>query len=361
MLPASSEPPKSLTATFAERFVRVALANVGTEYPYHLVHLLRSDADAAPPRALHPAFYGSYDWHSCVHMHWTLARCLRRFPSLPSADAISAHFDARLTPAHIAREIAYFDAPGRASFERPYGWGWLLALQSELARLACSETRAERWRDALAPFAAHLAQRFVDWLPRLDYPVRAGAHTNSAFALVLADRYAQSQQHPALRSAIGERALAWFAADRRYPAEYEPGGDDFLSGGLCEAALMLRTADYFGPSTTLRTGPSTSLRTGFSDWWQAFEPAPAALARWLRPARVSDASDPKIVHLHGLNLSRAWCWRLLAPHLPAPLRPEIDSAVAALLASSLSAATDGLYVGTHWLASFAVLALDTRD
>lgn len=318
----------------------MALANLGTAYPYHLVHLARGDDDARAPRHLHAVFHGAYDWHSSVHMHWTLARCLRRFPSLPLADAIANHFDTRLTAPAVAGEVAYCSV--RPTFERPYGWGWLLMLQSELAALANAHPAASHWRDALAPLAGLLAQRFVDVLPRLDYPVRAGAHTNSAFALVLAWDYAQAQQHRALAAAIAARAPAWFAADRRYPAEYEPSGDDFLSGGLTEALLMLRVSNG----------------CDFADWWEAFAPAPAALARWLAPARVSDATDAKIVHLHGLNLSRTWCWRQLLPHLPPDLQPAVERAITAHIAASLPAATSGDYVGTHWLASFALLALE---
>ncbi len=334
----------ALTEALAAQFARIALDNIGREYPYHELHLLQSDGDARPPRELHPVFHGSYDWHSCAHMHWTLARCLRRFPALPAANAIAAHFDARLTPAAVAREIAYFDAPGRATFERPYGWGWLLALQSELMQLASREPAALRWRDALAPLADRLAQRFVDWLPRQEFPVRNGTHANSAFALLRALEYARRARHSALRAAVVDRARAWFARDRSYPADYEPGGDDFLSGGLCEALLMLNAAD-----------------DSFADWWPQFEPAPAALARWLVPVAVSDPRDAKIVHLHGLNLSRAWCWRALAPRLPAALRSAAVAAVDSHLDTSMPAALAGDYVGTHWLASFALLALDAGD
>jgi hypothetical protein len=331
---------RALTEGLAAQLARVALDNVDREYPYHVLHLLHADGDARPPRELHPVFHGSYDWHSCVHMHWTLARCLRRFPALPEARAIAAHFDARFTADAVAREIVYLETPGRATFERPYGWGWLLALQAELEQLA-----QRRWRDALAPLAALLAQRMVEWLPRQHYPVRNGTHANSAFALIHALDYARRASQPALRAAIAERARAWFARDRRYPADYEPGGDDFVSGGLCEALLMLRAGDA----------------RHFGAWWDAFEPGGDALAHWLAPVAVSDPRDAKIVHLHGLNLSRAWCWRALAPHLPVRLRTVVADAAAALVEASLPAALAGDYVGTHWLASFALLALDTDD
>lgn len=331
----------SFDAGTARRLSAVALSNVGTEYPYHLVHMVRAADDVRAPRDLFPVFWGSYDWHSCVHMHWTLARCLRLAADAVDAGAIEAHFDARLTAAAVEREVAYFATPGHASFERPYGWGWFLRLAAELGVLAVDRPHARSWAGAIAPLAALLAQRFIDFLARAEYPVRAGSHGNSAFALVLAADYARRHQHRALAQAIAACAASWFGKDRRYPAAYEPSGDDFLSPGLCEALLMAATL------------PGCD----FGDWWEAFVPAHDALARWLLPVEVSDASDPKIVHLHGLNLSRAWCWRRLLPLLPQALHAAVEEAADASLAASLHAATDGEYVGTHWLASFALLAL----
>lgn len=340
-----TDPAKSLPAPSADtlaRFVDVARSNVASEYPFVLVHFAHSDADLAPPRVLHPVFFGSYDWHSCVHMHWTLARCLRRAADAPWAAKVRAHFDARLSADAVARELAYFAAPGRASFERPYGWGWLLKLLAELDQMVATEPAAARWRDALAPLADHIGDRLLAFLPRADFAVRAGTHGNTAFALLLALDYAQTVQHRALARAIEVRARHWFGRDRRYPAHYEPSGDDFLSAGLCEAALMQRVVDG----------------CDYADWWQAFAPAAESLATWLAPVPVSDPTDPKIVHLHGVNLSRAWCWRKLLPALPTELQAPVARAVAAHLAASLPAATEGDYVGTHWLASFALLALD---
>jgi len=331
----------AFTRALGESLARVALANLATEYPHLLQHLLASDADARPPRALHPVFWGSYDWHSSVHMHWTLARCLRLARELPSAARAVAHFDARLLPAHVETELAYLRGAGRASFERPYGWAWLLKLQAELELLVRERESARRWRDALAPLADEIAMRLLAFLPRLDYPVRAGTHGNTAFALILALDYARIVQHRALARSVAERAQTWFGRDRRYPADYEPGGDDFLSGGLVEAVLMRRTCDD----------------DRFSEWWDAFAPASDALVRWLAPVRVGDARDPKIVHLHGLNLSRAWCWRVLRCSLPAALHDPVDRAIEAHLAASFAAAVEGDFVCTHWLASFALLAL----
>lgn len=332
----------ALGPELAERWAGVALRNVASPYPYKLDQLLSADADARPPRTLHPAFWGSYDWHSCVHMHWTLTRLLRRFPGHRLASATEEHLLARLTDVAIAGELRSLARPGHASFERPYGWGWLLKLAAELERLAQERPTAAAAARALAPLAAAIADRFLDYLPRVDYPSRAGTHTNTAFALLLTLDYAELRQHRALISLIGQRAERWFGRDRCYPAAYEPSGEDFLSPGLVEAALVRRAVDG----------------CSFVDWWAQFEPEPAALASWLTPARISDPRDPRIVHLHGLNLSRSWCWRQLQPDLPAPLAAPVRDAIDAHLAASLPAAIEGDYVATHWLASFGLLALD---
>jgi hypothetical protein len=317
----------------------IALRSVGAEYPFHLVHLARSNADVRVPRRLHPVFHGAYDWHSSAHMHWSLVRCLRLHPDADWAPKIAAHFNARFTVEAVAGECGYFTASGRTAFERPFGWAWLLLLAVELEALASHRVDAQRWRDALAPLATLLAGRLISWLPRAQFAVRTGTHNNSAFALILAQRFA-AVRDAALADAIAERALSWFGADRRYPADYEPGGDDFLSGGLCEALLMARLlpADRWAA------------------WWSTFAPADSALERWLRPVPVSDASDPKIVHLHGLNLSRAWCWRQLLPLLPGPLQARAAQAAQAQVQASQAVAVNGEYVGTHWLASFVLLA-----
>jgi hypothetical protein len=331
-----------LTPIHAEQFARRALANTTTEYPYKLDQLLASDRDLAPPRALHPVFWGSYDWHSCVHMHWTLVRLLRRFPDHPLAAPTCGHLAARLTPAAIAGELATLAGPYRQTFERPYGWGWLLKLAAELERLAEELPVAAPWRDAVSPLAHAFAGRFLAYLPRADLPVRVGMHGNSAFALWLALDWCEAVRHRTLRNAIAERANRWFGHDQRYPARYEPAGEDFLSAGLVEAALMKRIV----------------ASRSFAVWWERFRPLDEDLSTWLTPVAVSDPTDARIVHLHGVNLTRACCWRLLLPALAATLQATVAQSIKAHLAVSLPAATGGEYVGTHWLASFAVLALD---
>ena len=330
----------SLPPTTLERFVDVALTNVRAEYPYHVVHFARGDGEIQPPRALYPAFYGSYDWHSCVHMHWTLARAL----ALPAPEGCharaAAHLTERLTAGALAAELRYCEA--RPAFERPYGWAWLLQLAAEcntLARVSALPA-LHAAAEALAPLASLFRERLIAWLPRVEYPVRAGTHGNSAFGLVLAARYATVVGDRELHAALAAAAERWYGADRSYPAVYEPSGDDFLSGGLCAALAMARLVP----------------RERFSAWWATFRPDPAGLARWRTPAGVSDPTDPKIVHLAGLNLSRAWCWRELAPLLPPGESEAASAAAQEHLARSLGAATEGDYVGTHWLASFALLA-----
>ena len=333
-----------LDAHLAATLARVALTNVATEYPYKLDQVLGDDDDVRTPRTLHPVFHGSYDWHSCVHMHWSLARLLRLYPDHAEAGATREHFEQHLTAAAIRGELATLAEPRRATFERPYGWGWFLKLAAELNLLAAQQRAAVAWCDAVAPLAQAFADRFVEFLPRASYPTRAGTHANSAFALLLALDYCEVLQHRALQRLIAARANLWFGRDRRYPADYEPSGEDFLSSGLVEAALMRRVVDG----------------CSFADWWEQFVPTRDALNAWMQPVAISDAHDPKIVHMHGLNLSRAWCWQQLLPEFDDELKRAVSTSIAAHLAASLQAASQGEYVGTHWLASFALLALTEK-
>jgi len=323
----------ALTAEIAEHFAQTALGHVTREYPNKLDHVLTSDADARGPKALHPIFYGSFDWHSCVHGYWTLATCLRLYPDMPSASAIRALFDRMLTPEAVAGELAYLHRPSSDGFERPYGWAWLLKLQHGLEALG-----EPRWADALRPLAVAFADRFRAFLPKADYPVRTGTHTSTAFATVLALDYADAFD-PELAVLLRSKAVAWYSADGG-AAAWEPSQDDFLSPTLMEAACMRRVLEP----------------AAFASWFEAFLPRlaecePAAL---FAPAKVSDRSDGKIAHLDGLNLSRAWCWRLLAAGHP---QADLMRQTAAVhLAASLPHVT-GDYMGEHWLASFALLAL----
>jgi hypothetical protein len=325
-----------LEADTAAAFARLTLGHIRQEYPHKLDHLLTGPDDVLGPAALHPIFHGSFDWHSCVHGWWQLLTLARLHPDLPEAAAIRARADAMLTVEKVAGEVAYLDRPGTAGFERPYGWAWALALHGEAARHDAS------WGTALEPLARAFALRFRLFLPKLTYPVRTGAHGNIAFALVLASDWA-ALHDSRLAALIGERARTWFGADRGCQG-WEPGGDEFLSPALCEALLMSRVL----------SGPA------FRDWFAAFLPRvargePAAL---FTPASVSDRTDGKIAHLDGLNLSRAWCWRRLARELGPghAAAARIEDAADRHLRASLPHLADD-YMGAHWLATFALLAL----
>jgi hypothetical protein len=324
-----------LTPDLAARFAGIALGHVTREYPHKLDHVLEGDADAATPRTLHPIFHGSFDWHSCVHGYWMLAALRRRFPDGEAAGRIAALFDAMLTEEKVAGELAYLQRPSSRGFERPYGWAWLLALAVALAP-------EPRWSVALRPLAEAFAARFKTFLPKADYPIRTGGHANTAFALHLAFGYAQAFQDGDLEAAIRERAATWYGGDRAAPA-WEPSGDDFLSPTLTEAQLM--------------ANPQVG-GAGARDWLAAFLPElhagqPATL---FHPVRVSDRSDGKIAHLDGLNLSRAWAWRELAQGLEPQAAAVARAAAERHLAASLPHVA-GDYMGEHWLATYAVLAL----
>jgi hypothetical protein len=326
-----------LTPDLASRLAAIALGHVAREYPNVLVHAIRGPEELGTPRALHPIFYGSYDWHSCVHGHWLLASLLRLHPDMPEGAAIRAQFDGHFTAEAVAGECAYLARPTSGGFERPYGWGWLLALATELAR------HDAPWGHALQPLTDAFVARFKAFLPKADYPVRAGVHSNTAFALALALDYARAADDPDLAALIEAKARAWHGADRDCQA-WEPSGDDFLSPALIEAELMRRV---LAPDE-------------FRAWFAAFLPRAAAgePATLFAPARVSDRADGKIAHLDGLNLSRAWCWRRIAASLADtdPAAPAALAAAEAHLAASLPHVA-GDYMGEHWLASFALLAL----
>lgn len=326
-----------LDRSIAERFAAMTLGHVGREYPNVLMHVLTGPEDARTPSELHPIFYGSYDWHSCVHGWWQLLRLIRHYPDLAAAPAIRARADAMFVADKVAGEMAYLERPQAKGFERPYGWAWLLALHDEASRHDAG------WAQALEPMSLFFADRFAEFLPRLTYPLRVGTHFNTGFALTLAWDWAETRD-PALRKAIAESAIGWFARDADCQA-WEPGGDEFLSPALTEALVMSRVFD----------GPS------FREWFDAFLPhvADGQPATLFTPALVSDRSDGKIAHLDGLNLSRAWCWRSIASKLGAdhPVAARAENAANVHLAASLPHLGDD-YMGEHWLATYALLALE---
>jgi hypothetical protein len=331
----------TLTFALASNFSRLVLSHVEREYPNRIEHVLASAADVQGPRALHPIFYGSYDWHSCVHGYWVLATLLRRFPELPEAPAIHALWERQFRQNKVAAEASYLFSPGRAGFERPYGWAWLLMLSAELARPASPD--AARAGRMLQPLADVIVIRFMEFLPKATYPVRVGTHFNTAFALSLALEYADVTHNVHFAELLRAKAIEWYASDADCPA-WEPGGDDFLSSALIEAECMRRV---------LPAGE-------FAPWMDRFLPrlAQREPATLFTPAVVSDRSDGKIAHLDGLNLSRAWCWRSLASSWATddPRRAVALDAAARHLEASLPFVT-GDYMGEHWMATFAVLAL----
>jgi hypothetical protein len=323
----------SLDPHAAERFANLALACVQKEYPNKIAHTMESDADARAPHELTPAFYGCYDWHSSVHGHWLLARLARLNPDAPYAARARAALEQNLTPEHIAAEVAYLNGPGRASFERPYGLAWLLQLSGELREA----------KDPLYPVIKPLEDaavtRLKTWLPKLSYPVRSGEHSQTAFALgLILDSGAGGEE---LATLVRERARVFYANDSRCPLAYEPSGEDFLSPCLAEADLMRRVL------------PPRE----FAKWLKGFMPSMT-----LKPAIVTDPSDPKLAHLDGLNLSRAWMLDGIASGLPSsdPRVAAFRAASNAHGAAGLASVTGEHYEGGHWLGSFATYYVTRR-
>jgi len=329
----------------AARFVDLALACVGREYPNRIAHTMESDADAKPPRLLTPVFFGCYDWHSAVHAHWLLARLARTFPSGPLAERARAALRASFTPGKIAGEVAYLSAPGRATFERPYGLAWLLQLCAELRGWDDAEARG--WARALAPLEREAVARLSDWVPKLAHPIREGEHAQTAFAFGLVLDWARGTGDAAAERLFSARVRDLYAKDRACPIGYEPSGQDFLSPCLAEADLMRR----------ILAPPA------FAEWLRGLLPGipEGGGSEWLRVAAVADPSDGKLAHLDGLNLSRAWMLDGIASGLPREdLRlPALRAARDAHAAAGLASVTGACYEGGHWLGTFAAY-LSTR-
>jgi hypothetical protein len=330
-----------LDTSLASKFASLALAHVGREYPNKLDHVLNGPEDLRSPRELHPVFYGSFDWHSNVHGYWLLATLYRRVPDLPERARIRELFETQMTVANVAAEVAYLEQPSRGTFERPYGWAWVLMLAAELARH--ESTEGMHWHVALRPLAQAFVQRFREFLPKATYPIRVGTHFNTAFALTLALEYAETLSDEPFAELLREQAVSYYSDDVDCQA-WEPGGDDFLSSALMEADCMRRSMET----------------AGWRRWMDDFLPrlAEREPATLFSPARVSDRSDGKIAHLDGLNLSRAWCWRRLASAWDAsdPRRAIALESADRHTAESMGHVA-GEYAGEHWLATYALLAL----
>lgn len=326
----------------AAEYARAAMANIEREFPNDRRFLMTGPDDSpGRPRDSSPVFYGSYDWHSCVEMHWVLVRLLRVVPDAVPEAEVRALLEQQFTAAALRGEAEYV-AGWHGTLQRPYGWGWVLALAYELA--SWDDADGRRWSGRFRPLADAVVERFSSWLPNATYPIRYGLHANTAFgfgcALAYADAFA-----PGLRDVIHATARRMFGADRDYPGSWEPSGSDFLSPALVEAELMSRVLP----------------RAEFGPWFDAFLPRlgesePAAL---LEPAVVSDSGDGQTAHLHGLNASRAWCWRRLAEVLPAA-DPRVEVAHAAMrrhLDAVLPHVVGDDYLVEHWLVAYAVLML----
>jgi hypothetical protein len=330
----------ALNAEAAARFAALALKCLHAEYPNHISHTLDGDADARPPHVLYPAFYGCYDWHSDVHGHWLLVRLLRLFPQAPFAATARAELARSFTAENIAGEMAYLGRPDRASFERPYGLAWLLQLSAELRQW--QDPQAQAWATALRPLEGAAAARLKSWIPKLHYPIRIGEHDQTAFSFGLIWDWAGVARDDAMRELLGGAAGRFYRNDHRCPIDYEPSGEDFLSPCLAEADFMRRVLQP----------------AAFGAWLSGFLPglSPRAAADWLPPAVVTDRADPKLAHLDGLNLSRAWMLEGIAHGLPrgdgrlAPLR----TLAARHRDAALPAITGEHYEGGHWLGTFAV-------
>lgn len=337
----------TLDQSQASHFARLALKCISKEFPNKPEHVLNDSGDLQGPKALHPAFFGCYDWHSSVHGHWMLARILRLFPALPEAQEIRKALNSNLTAENIMRETAYLKQPNRQSFERTYGWAWLLKFAEELSLWDDSDARA--WSGNLQPLVAALVEKYIVFLPKQTYPIRTGVHPNTAFGLAFALDYAKTSGDQKLEALITERSRNYFGNDAHYPASWEPGGEDFFSPALIEADLMRRVLK-----------PAE-----FRRWFHGFLPQlnqgePRVL---FHPAIVTDRSDPKLVHLDGLNLSRAWCMRSIAKALPrgAAARKILSESAKLHARDGMAHVASGDYAGEHWLASFAVYMLSIEE
>lgn len=339
-------PPMDLAQ--AEKLAALALACVHQEFPNKIAHTMAGDADAQPPRVLTPVFYGCFDWHSAVHGHWLLTRVARLYSGTALAARAEAALAVSFTAERVAGEVAYLKAPGRQEFERPYGLAWLLQLTQELREW--DSAKARDWARLLAPLEAEAVARFSDWLPKLTRPIRTGEHSQTAFAFGLALDWARQAKHLEFERLLVERSRTFYLADRSCPMAYEPSGQDFVSPCLAEADLMRRVL------------PASE----FATWLSAFLPdiphGSNPDTSWLEPGVVLDATDGKLAHLDGLNLSRAWMLEGIMSALPAgdARRPALQAAAAKHRDVGLAAVTGAHYAGGHWLGTFALYLTSGR-
>jgi Protein of unknown function (DUF2891) len=337
--------PMKLTEKQASAFAQLAMKGLHKEYPNKPGDILNGTLDVKSPKALHPAFYGCFDWHSSVHGHWMLVRLLRMFPELPEEKLIRKMLAENLTAKNIKIEADYFGLPNHQSFERTYGWAWLLKLAEELE--GWKDAEGWDWAQNLKPLVDTIVARYMAFLPKQTYPIRSGVHPNTAFGLAFALDYAKSADHKELQKLVEDRSRSYYGSDIGLPAKWEPDGADFFSPSLMEADLMRRVL------------PAAE----FQAWLQRALPglAKGEPKTLFDPAKVADRTDPQIVHLDGLNLSRAWCMRSIAAALPAgdPARKVLDEAATRHAEAALQHVASGDYVGEHWLASYATYLLSS--
>ncbi|MGB5980054.1 MAG: DUF2891 domain-containing protein, partial [Cyclobacteriaceae bacterium] len=333
----------TLTSEGAAHLATLAFDCIQREYPNKTGHVVANDSEITDPADLHPAFYGCFDWHSSVHGHWMLIRLLKTFPYMENAAAIRSAIAENIDTENIKAEAAYFGRQYSRNFERTYGWAWLLKLAEELH--TWDDPSAREWEAALQPLVDTVVAKYIDFLPRQTYPIRTGVHPNTAFGLSFALDYARTLSHEELEQLIVDRSRDYFLYDRGCPASYEPGGEDFFSPCLNEAELMSKVLE----------------EDAFEDWLDGFLPgmAEAEPLSLYSPAMVSDRSDMKIVHLDGLNLSRAWTMKAIATKLSkkSDKRELLTESAKEHIMATLPHVASGDYAGEHWLASFAVYAI----
>lgn len=331
-----------LDKTQANYLASLPLKCMQVEYPNKTSQVLTESGDLGTPKDLHPAFYGCFDWHSAVHGHWSLVELLKRFPDLEDRELMLQKLGENLSLENIEGEIAYFNRPQEYSYERMYGWAWLLKLQEALDSWDLEE--AKEWSKSLQGLSDIIIDRYIEFLPKLNYPLRVGTHNNTAFGLNFAYDYAVHAEHSALKQSIETHAKRLFKEDLSCPIEWEPDGFDFLSPCLEELALMQRVLP----------------KEDFKTWANSFLPSLSNKDFDLSLAKVSDRTDGHLVHLDGLNFSRAWVLYRMVYVFPEEYG-HLKTLADEHLAFSLPAITDGNYEGEHWLASFALYALTEKD
>jgi hypothetical protein len=326
------------TVNQAEHLVQLPLKCLQQEYPNKLGQVLNNAQELRSPSSLHPIFYGCFDWHSSVHGHWLLVALMKRFPDLPSSQAIREKLNEQFTVEKVAEEMRFFETKYNENFERTYGWAWLLKLQLELD--SWKDKDAQNWAMILRPYSELIVQKYKSYLPKLVYPIRTGEHINTAFGLTFAHDYAVAVKDSSFLELINKRAKDFYLKDKNYPLHIEPSGYDFLSPALEEADLMRRVLTP----------------TEIKKWIKDFLPQLSKKNFYLEPGKVSDRTDGKLVHLDGLNFSRAWCLYGIAAVDPKRYG-HLKVIAEQHIRHSLPSVVDGDYMGEHWLASFAVYAL----